>query len=129
MLLHELIERQAQRRPQAAAILFKGLSMTYGQLQEKVEKWASALQSRGVKSGDAFGVVMRNSPEFIITFFALVRLCARVVPINFLLKADEIAYIFEDAGVVGVITQPAFLTRVMEARRKLPKMRDVVVTG
>ena len=51
------------------------------------------------------------------------------MPVNFLLKADEISYIFADAGVVGVITQPAFLAAVREAKQRLPKLRDVVVTG
>jgi long-chain acyl-CoA synthetase len=129
MTLHELIERQAKTRPNASALILKGHTLTYAQLQERVEKWAAVLASRGVKSGDTYGLVMRNSPEFVITFFALVRLGARAVPVNFLLKADEITYIFEDAGVVGVITQPPFLKTVIDAKARLPKLRDVVVTG
>src|SRR4029077_10391837 len=93
------------------------------------ERWSAVLSSRGVKAGDAFGLVMRNCPEFVITFFALVRLGARAVPVNFLLKADEISFIFEDAGVVGFITQPAFLGSVLEARKKLSKLRDIIVAG
>jgi long-chain acyl-CoA synthetase len=129
MVLHELIERQAQIRPRATALIFRGTKLSYAQLQERVEKWASVLTSRGVKTGDTYGIVMRNSPEFVITFFALVRLGAHAVPVNFLLKADEISYIFADAGVVGVITQPPFLGNVLEAKKQLPKLRDVVVTG
>ena len=94
LTLHELIERQAQTRPKAAALVMKGHHYTYAELQERVEKWASVLQARGVRAGDAYGLVMRNSPEFVITFFALVRLGARAVPVNFLLKADEITFIF-----------------------------------
>jgi acyl-CoA synthetase (AMP-forming)/AMP-acid ligase II len=87
------------------------------------------LHSRGVKEGDSYGIVMRNSVEFIVAFFALVRLGARAVPVNFLLKADEITFIFKDAGVVGVITQPPFLGNVLEAKKNLTTLRDVVVTG
>jgi long-chain acyl-CoA synthetase len=129
MLLHELIERQAKSQPKAAALYFKRQSISYAQLQERIEKWAAVLRSRGVKTGDAFGLVLRNSPEFVITFFALMRLGARAVPVNFLLKADEIGYIFADSGVVGVLTQPAFLEVVLEARQKLSHLRDVMVTG
>jgi len=127
--LHELIERQARERPARAALILKGHSLSYKELQDHVEKWASVLHQRGVKAGDAYGLVMRNSPEFVITFFALVRLGARAVPVNFMLKADEIAFIFEDAGVVGVITQPPFLKTIHEARKQVPTLRDVVVTG
>jgi long-chain acyl-CoA synthetase len=129
LTLHELIERQAKDHPKADALVFKGEKISYALLQEKIERWASVLAARGVKAGDSFGLVMRNSPEFVITFFALVRLGARAVPVNFLLKADEISFIFDDAGVVGVITQAPFLGNVLEARKKLSKLRDVVVTG
>src|SRR4029077_7844396 len=129
MTLQSLIERQAQEHPAANALVFQGKVISYKDLQNRVERWASVLSVRGVKAGDNFGLVMRNSPEFVITFFALVRLGARAVPVNFLLKSDEIAYIFEDAGVVGVITQQTFLGNVQEARRKLPKLRDVIVAG
>ena len=129
LVLPDLLERQAQNRPKATALIFRGNKISYAELQSHVEKWASVLYQRGVKAGDAYGIVMRNSPEFVITFFALVRLGARAVPVNFLLKSDEIGYIFGDAGVVGVITQPPFLGAVLEARKQLPKLRDVVVTG
>src|SRR5258708_4307211 len=124
-----MLERQVQSRPRATALVFRGQKLSYADLQDHVEKWASVLAQRGVKAGDAYGIVMRNSPEFVITFFALVRLGARAVPVNFLLKADEIAYIFADAGAVGVITQPPFLGGVLEARKQLPGLRDVVITG
>ena len=129
MVLHELLERQVQNRPNAPALIFRGTKTSYADLQDRVEKWASVLYQRGVKAGDAYGIVMRNSPEFVITFFALVRLGARAVPVNFLLKADEIGFIFNDAGVVGVITQPPFLGAVLDARKQLPSLKDVVVTG
>jgi long-chain acyl-CoA synthetase len=129
MVLHELLERQVKSRPKATALIFRGVKLSYAELQDRVEKWAAVLSSRGVKADDTYGIVMRNSPEFVITFFALVRLGAHAVPVNFLLKAEEIRYIFADAGVVGVITQPPFLGNVLEAKKQLPELRDVVVTG
>lgn len=129
MLLNELIRRQANERPDAPALVFKGVKISYRELETRVEKWAQVLYAKGVREGDSFGLVMKNSPEFVITFFALIRLGARAVPVNFLLKADEITYIFKDAGVVGAIAQPAFLRHVVEAKKKLSKLRDIVVTG
>ncbi len=128
-MLHELIEKQAKERPKAKALVFQGRVTPYGELQKKIERWALILASRGIRAGDAYGLVTKNSTEFVIAFFALMRLGAKVVPVNFLLKADEISYIFEDAGVVGVMTQPAFLKNVLEAKKKLPKLRDIIVTG
>ncbi len=128
-MLQELIEQKAKEQPQAKALVFKGAVITYGELQSKVDRWAHVLASRGIKAGDAFGLVTKNSPEFIVTFFALMKLGARAVPVNFLLKADEMSFIFEDAGVVGVITQPAYLRSVRDAKKKLSMLRDIIVTG
>jgi len=129
MSLYSLLTHQAQERPDARALVFKDQVLTYRELLARVDAWADALAQRGIQSGDAFGLVMRNCPEFVVTFFALARLGASAVPVNFMLKADEITYIFEDAGVVGVITQPAFLKHVEEAKKRLPRLRDIVICG
>ncbi len=125
MNLYDLLRRQAQSRPHAKALVLGEQLFTYSEFTARVDVWAAALASRGIGPGSAFGLVMRNSVEFVVTFFALAKLEAVAVPVNFLLKAEEIAFIFEDAGVVGVLTQPAFKRHVEEARKRLPKLKDV----
>ncbi len=129
MTLNDLIDRQAAERPNAKAIIFKSVSLTYKELHRQILILANVLAGRGLRAGEAYGIVMRNSSEFVITFFALARLGARAVPVNFLLKPDEISYIFADAGVVGAITQPPFLGAVLQVKKKLSAMRDVIVAG
>ena len=129
LTLYDLVARQAGDHPSATALHFKGHDLTFLALQERIDQCALLLSSRGVMAGDRFGLVLRNSPEFVITFLALMKLGAQAVPVNFLLKADEITYIFEDAGVVGLMTQPAFLGNILEARKKLPRLREVMVAG
>jgi long-chain acyl-CoA synthetase len=129
LTLNALLERQAAERPRAIALRLKDRALSYQQLQAQIERWATVLYSRGVRAGDTYGIVMRNSLEFVITFFALMRLGAMAVPVNFLLKSDEIAYIFDDAGVVGVITQKPFLGNILEAKARLARLREVVVAG
>ena len=129
LTLHELIERQAKAQPTKTALILKTEKLTFRELQIRIERWATVLRDRGVKSGDNYGIVMRNSIEFVITFFALMRLGARAVPVNFALKSDELLYIFNDSGVVGIITQSAFLAGVLQIRPKLSRLKDVIVTG
>ncbi len=129
LTLPQVIERQAQKKPKSPALVFKGKVTSYSELDAQINRWAAILQARGVKAGDNFGLIMRNCPEFVITFFALARIGARAVPVNFLLKADEISFIFADAGVVGVVTQPPFLGNVLEARKKLPGLREIIIAG
>jgi long-chain acyl-CoA synthetase len=127
--LNDLIARHAEERPQETAIVFKGVKTSYATLSQQIERWAGVLSSAGVQAGDAFGLVMKNSPEFVITFFALMRLGARAVPVNFLYKSHDIANIFADAGIVGVLAQPAYIRTVQEAAQKLPRLKNIFVTG
>ena len=70
LTLYDLIERQAKEHPRTTALVFKGQVRSYAELQDDIDRWASVLAARGVKAGDRFGLVLRNSPEFVITFFA-----------------------------------------------------------
>ena len=68
--LCDLIERQSKEHPRANALFSKGNLTSYSELSQKIERWAAVLAARGITAKDTFGVVMRNSPEFVITFFA-----------------------------------------------------------
>jgi len=103
--------------------------MTYEALWEQVELCAAGLAGLGVKKGDRFGLVMRNCPEFVIVSFALFRLGAVAVPVNFLLKPAEMVYIFDHADVVGAAVQPAFLDAARKVQAVVPSMSRLVVCG
>lgn len=127
-LLSNMLARSCQRSPEATALIVHGRRWTYGTLGEVVHHAAQALASLGVRPGQTFGLVARNSPEFVISYFALMELGAIAVPVNFQLKAEEMAYIFQDAGAVGVLTQPSFLATVHSAARQAPTITHLLVT-
>ncbi|HOW26954.1 MAG TPA: long-chain fatty acid--CoA ligase [Elusimicrobiota bacterium] len=125
--LNELLRRSVHEVPDRTAVVFKDRSWSYRELGRRVDRCAENLSLLGVKSGDAMGLVMRNCPEFIVAFFALCRLGARAVPVNFLEKPDRIAYIFSDAGVTGCFTSTEFLEPVRSAVRTVPSFRHLFV--
>ena len=127
--LAQALERAAERQPDGAALIFRGRRISYWELSQEVSRCASGLSRLGVGAGDRFGLMMRNSPEFVIVSYALARLGAIAVPVNFLLKPGEIEYIFGHAGAVGAITQPRYLPTVREAARRLPRLSSVVCAG
>lgn len=100
MLVHELIFRG-----KADDIVFHGQrSVTYGQLQKKVEAYRAYFYAQGVREGDNVGLFSRNSKEFIYSYMAIVGLGGVVVPLNFQLSPREIAYILNDAQVKTLVT-------------------------
>ncbi|MBL8023841.1 MAG: long-chain fatty acid--CoA ligase [Elusimicrobia bacterium] len=123
--LHRLLADTARRSPDAVVFYYRGKVWTYGQLEEKVGRCAAGLSSRGVGRGDTFGIVLRNAPEFVVLFFALARLGAIAVPVNFLERGERIGSIFSDAGVKGCLTSREFLTSVREAQKTCPSLQHV----
>ncbi len=80
------------------AIKLDDLTLTYGDLDAAVARAAGFLQASGVRAGDRVGMQLANTPHFPIVYHAILRVGAVVVPMNPLLKADEIAYHLTDSG-------------------------------
>lgn len=130
MLLHQIIERGAQRYPEKPAVIFRDHTLSYGQLWGAVNAFARGLcEELGIQAGDRVGIMLPNLPQFVIAYHALGRLGAIAVPVNPLLKAPEIAYIWNDAGVKAAITFPMTLETVLQAKPEIPSMHTVLLVG
>ena len=105
--LGDLLWRSAARSPRKTALIYKDIRQTFAELDETVNRTANALAARGVIKGDHVALLSHNNHAFVVIRFALVRLGAVVVPINFMLNASEIAFILENAEVRGMIIEDA----------------------
>jgi fatty-acyl-CoA synthase len=92
------LERHADHAPDKAALRFECTSTTYAALARDVEVTAAALSARGVGRGDRVGFLGHNHPSQIVLLFALSRLGAIQVPLNWRLAAPEWTFILEDSG-------------------------------
>ena len=84
--------------PDRAVTIFEGRRRSYGELQERVNRLANALANLGVSAGDRVAMMHVNCPQHIETYFATAKLDAIYVPINFRVRADELAYMLNDAA-------------------------------
>ena len=100
----DALHRTAQRLPAKTAIVCGSVSWTYAAFNALVSRLAAGLHSIGVGQGDKVAVLARNSHGFAALRFALARRGAVMVPINFMLKADEVAYILRHAGAATLAT-------------------------
>ena len=96
--LGDLPRRSAARHPHKLAIACGELRWTYAEFDRVCDRVAAGLAGIGVAQGDRVAILARNSHGFAALRFALARLGAVLVPINFMLKADEAAYILRHAG-------------------------------
>jgi long-chain acyl-CoA synthetase len=123
--LNEMLARSVERFGDKPAFIFKGETTTFAELEEQVERCAAGLSELGIGKGDTFGIVLRNCPEFVVLSFALSRLGAVAVPVNFLEKPDRIAFIFNDAEVKGCLTTKDFLRTVRTAQESVASLKHI----
>lgn len=127
MTFGEMMARSRQNFPDKVAVKFKASQWTYAQLDDQINQAANGLKKLGIGKGDRVGLLMINSPYFIISYFAVVKLGAIVVPINVMFKGGEIAYLLNDSQAVALITGPMFMPLVNELRGQLKTVKDVVL--
>ena len=99
MLLHQIITQGGETQ-----IAFHGESpITYGALRQEVKRYRDYLHKSGIRRGENVGLLVRNSPAFVYSYMAIVSLGAVVVPINYQLTAQEVAFIIQDAQMQNMV--------------------------
>ncbi len=103
-----------------------GGKLTYRKLNDLVNRFATALYQIGVRKGDRVGLMLPNTPHFIITFFAAMRLGAIIVNINPTYTSRELKYQLEDSGAETIVLLNLFWPRLREVQTETPIKRVVV---
>ena len=122
----DLLRRTAQRLPAKLAIACGDTRWTYAEFDALVSRLAAGLAQRGIACGDKVAVLARNSHGFAALRFALARLGAVLVPINFMLKADEVAYILRHAGARTLATDTGLADLARAAAALDTQVQDFV---
>ncbi|MFK8024176.1 MAG: acyl-CoA synthetase [Ilumatobacter sp.] len=123
----DLLRRSALRHPERPALLFGGRTRTYAELDDHVNRVANALTQRGVRQGDRIAMLSHNNDAFVIAYFALARLGAISVPINFMLNASEVAYVVDHSTATGVIVEDALALTMDHAIQQADHGGDVAM--
>jgi len=129
MIVRDYLEKQAKERPTKPAILFKEEKITFSDLNTLSNRVANRLLNVGVKKGDRVVLLFQNCPEFCVVYFAILKMGAIAVVLDFRLSPDEMEPIFQEAEVSAIITgvkQKVFIDRVIKT---VPTLQHIVVTG
>ena len=124
--LYDLLRRAAERHRGKTALTFYGTTFEFERLQALVEKMAGSLAAGGVGKGDRVALMLPNCPQYVISFFATVRLGAIVTQLNPMYVEREIEHILTDSGAETIVVYKDMYPRV---RNVLPRsrLRDVIV--
>ncbi len=104
------LAKRAQLGPQREALveLERGRRFTNAELNARANRIANALAERGVAAGDRVAVLTMNGAEFVESYFGLAKIGAVMVPLNWRLVADELAFILEDSGSSALLFDHEF---------------------
>jgi fatty-acyl-CoA synthase len=103
----DLLHRTARRDPGKLAVVAGDIRATFADFDLAVNRCAHALAARGLAKGDRLALLSHNCWEFAVLAFATARLGVVLVPVNFMLTADEIAYILRHCGAKGIVAEDA----------------------
>ena len=105
LCLHQLIERQVERAPEAIAVVFETQHLTYHELNGQANQLAYRLQEVGIRTGGLVGVCMERSLELVVALLAVLKAGGAYVPLDPELPQERLAFMLEDAQVPVVLTQ------------------------
>ena len=125
----EIIREHAANRPQASALTFEDVTLTFAELHANSSRVANALRSEGVKPGDRVAVLTKNRAEFFELILACSKIGAILVGLNWRLAAAEIAAIVEDSTPSVAVVGPDEQRLLNEDARGVASLRRVVTLG
>jgi long-chain acyl-CoA synthetase len=127
MNLAETLTQSAAKYPDKTALVFEGRRWTYQQWNRWVNKTAHAYRAAGIGKGDHVALLTYNLPEQVTSFYALMKLGAVPVPINYRLAPNEVKYIVDDSGARILVFEEALRAPVMAIRDSLPVEKLVYI--
>jgi acyl-CoA synthetase (AMP-forming)/AMP-acid ligase II len=120
----DFFELAADKVPGRTALVDKRRRVTYGELEERTNRLAHTFASAGIGAGDHVGIYALNCIEWVEAMFALYKLRAVPVNVNFRYVEDELRYLFDNADLVGLVYQREFGPLIVKTRDAEPKLQQ-----
>lgn len=126
--LYEILRTTAVEAPDKPATSFLGARLTFGELKEQVDRFATALARLGIGRGDRVGIMLPNCPQYAIGIFASLRLGAIVVNINPTYTPHEVAVLARDSGIRALLTLDVLAPAMLPLRAETA-VETMVITS
>jgi acyl-CoA synthetase (AMP-forming)/AMP-acid ligase II len=107
-------------RPESIGLIHGGCGLSYGQLHTRTENFAAALLELDVLRGERVGIYLEKRFETVVASFGAPAAAAVFVPLNPLLKAEQVGFILKDCDVRVIVTSPDRL-KLLAATLGLPR--------
>ena len=127
--LADVFETVVATAPERLAIVSTSARLTYAELNARCDRLAAGLAAHGVGRGDTIGLYLMNGPAYLESFIAAIKLGAVPFNVNYRYRAEELRYLFNNAGAVAVIHDAEFASVMAEVVGHVPSLRLSVAVG
>ncbi len=124
--IHRFLLDTVVKHPDDIAISFNEIQMPYKELNARVNMFAFALQKAGVEKGDTIALLLVNSPVYVISFFAVLKIGAVVANLNVGIQGEELIRCLNESGAKGVVTMDLFAQNIYKVI-KGTKVKTVIL--
>ena len=124
----EYMRDWAEMSPDRIALRFYGRDMSYGELNEEVDRFANGLINLGLEKGDRVGLFMQNCPQFVIGYMGTLRAGGVVVAFNPMFKQSELEYEINDAGMEILVGSDYLYPEILKIESDLP-LKHIILTS
>jgi acyl-CoA ligase (AMP-forming) (exosortase A-associated) len=128
-LIHDFIFDSARRAPGAEALVYGARRLDYATLATEVRQVAQALLALGLNRGERVAVYLEKRVENVTAMFGAAAAGGVFVPVNPLLKPEQVAFIGADCDVRVLVTSPERLRQLAPSLAQCPSLHTVIVTG
>lgn len=122
-----ILDAVAEAAPSRVAVVCDGESITFADLTRRIHSLACGLWGLGVRPGDNVALDMVNSPDYLIAFFAALRMGAVPANVNFRYGKAELAYLFDNSDAAAVIADAEFAAAAHRAAESVAARPPVIV--
>lgn len=127
MNLMTKVREQAEANPTKIAYHFQGKDVSYTEFEQSVGRFAQSLRDLGVEKGDHVALLLGNTPHYLISLYAVLRIGATAIPINPTYTPDEISYIVKNGDVKLIVALDLLLPLVEVGVSVFPSVKAYVI--
>ncbi len=122
----DLFDQMTEKFANKTSMIFYGKKISYAKLREEVDRLATALTDLGVKRGETVALYLLNCPQYVIAYFASLKVGAKITPISPVYTSHEIKHQLQDSDATTVVCQDILYDNVEKTGLRL---KNVILTN
>ncbi len=129
MNLRLMLEQTVNKYPNKTAIVMGERRLSYAELDEASNKVANALIKMGVRKGDRVVILSPNSPEFVTTYFGVIKAGGIAVPLDIRYKVEELVSLFDSCQPKVLVAESGLLEPLVSALSRFGSVEHIIDLG